>query len=42
MKKDNPLKELYGFVKKKGLKKIPKQIVKETRKELGIDSLSKE
>lgn len=35
-KKENPLKELFGFAKHK-LKKPTEQIIKEARKDLGID-----
>lgn len=36
-KKDNPLKELFGFGKRNKIKKSTKQIIEETRKELGVD-----
>ena len=36
-KKENPLKEMFGFAKKSKLKKSTKQIIKEVRSELGVD-----
>jgi len=36
-KKENPLKELFGFAKRHNVKKSTEQILKETRKDLGID-----
>jgi antitoxin component of MazEF toxin-antitoxin module len=34
---ENPLKELFGFAKRKGMKKSTEQILKETRAVLGAD-----
>lgn len=36
-KKENPLKELFGWAKKHKLKKPTAQIIKEARKGLGVD-----
>lgn len=35
--KENPLKELFGFAKRHNIKKSTEQILKEARKDLGID-----
>ena len=33
----NPLKELFGFAKRKGIKKTTEQIIRETREALRVD-----
>lgn len=36
-KKDSPLKELFGWAKKHKIKKPTAQIIREARKDLGVD-----
>ena len=35
--KTNVLKEMWGFAKKKGIKKTTEEIIRETRAEMGAD-----
>ena len=34
---ENPLKELFGFAKRRGIKKTTEQILRETREALKVD-----
>ncbi|MFT4303597.1 MAG: hypothetical protein ACMXYG_03460 [Candidatus Woesearchaeota archaeon] len=36
-KKENPLKELFGFNKSHNISKIPSEIIKEARKDMRVD-----
>lgn len=36
-KKENPLREMFGFAKRSNLKKSAGQIIKESREDLGVD-----